>query len=90
MKNTTTNCRRCSECRGASHHWILNGDFGNEDEPEEIQEADYVCKHCDQLGRECPACYGDGTEGASDDICDNCNGEGVIAMATKAIPKEGI
>jgi len=33
-------CRRCSECVGCDHHWLDNGDFEDEGDPE------YQCKHC--------------------------------------------
>lgn len=75
-------CRRCSECDGMSHHWIPNSDFGNDDEPEEISEAEYVCKHCDVLGEDCLHCFGDGDEPGLDrqEPCCVCDGEGVVVF----------
>lgn len=59
-------CRECSECVGASHHWIelfrtVGGQF-----------VTHQCKHCDQLGDCCEACEGDG--------CPACEGEGVLPV----------
>ena len=42
-------CRRCSECKGATHHWIANGYF-------------YDCKHCEAKGDECETCGGEGCD----------------------------
>jgi hypothetical protein len=48
-------CRRCSECRGESHHWLEesappppNGDGFN----------GYVCKHCETRAEMCDDCGG--------------------------------
>ena len=62
-----TECRRCTECIGASHHWIADPQ-ADPDLPE------YGCKHCSQRGCECSACGGAGRP--------LCNGEGVIATST--------
>jgi hypothetical protein len=93
MSEQQTICRRCSVCEGASHHWLDNPDFG-EDQPDEEGgnvEATHVCKHCDALGMECEACDGSGYVGYSPayvsfgeivgpdaENCQKCNGEGVI------------
>lgn len=71
-------CRRCSECKNYSHHWLPNPDFGNdEDEEAEHSMREYVCKHCPMTGNECPECYGSGAT-EPDDVCSSCDGEGVI------------
>jgi len=74
-------CRRCSECRERSHHWMPNPDFGNDpDEAEGPVDVDYICKHCDATASECRHCFGDGYEPGIDDAqpCSVCDGEGVI------------
>lgn len=72
-----TKCRRCSECEGARHHALPNGDFGNDDAPEELRDFDFCCKHCETLGKECPECYSEGTD-LLGNPCGTCDGEGVI------------
>lgn len=57
------NCRKCSVCIGASHHWVA-------DPQEDPELPEYGCKHCEARGRECTECYGEG--------CTACNHEGVI------------
>lgn len=76
-------CRRCSECRGCSHHWLENEDFGGDesDDNENPTGNDYVCKHCDVVGNECPVCHGEGYLNLSDtDVsdCKRCDGSGVV------------
>ena len=75
-------CRRCSECANSSHHWLPNVSYGDEDAPEELQDIEFICKHCEAKGVECIACGGDGlavdltdTDNAE---CLECSGEGVI------------
>ena len=66
-------CRRCGDCEGYSHHWMHNGEIEDENDPE------FVCKHCDAVGDECSACFGDGCDSSADmELCDVCQGEGVI------------
>lgn len=80
-------CLGCSECRGASHHWLADP----------TPEHDYVCKHCDQLGMTCDCCFGDGCphcsgEGvipftpppATEQVCPKCG-----AAALKLGSQEG-
>lgn len=62
-------CRRCSECRDCSHHWIP--DLMADDDPE-YEPGEYACKHCDVRGNACPECSGDG--------CTTCGGEGVLSL----------
>lgn len=71
-----TKCRRCSECRSNSHHWIE--DIDDNDPP----AFDYSCKHCEQKGHECPACYGFGNSemDGSGKQCKACNAEGVLPV----------
>lgn len=76
-------CRRCSDCANSSHHWLNNGDFGNDEaEAEEPTGNSHVCKHCDAVGNECQECDGTGEvmddEGCVGFECKACNGEGVI------------
>lgn len=75
-------CRRCTECVDMTHHWLPNPAFG--DDGRENNQAEYVCKHCPQLGDECCECYGDGRIVEFDDIdgwfCVECGGEGVVAI----------
>lgn len=67
-------CRRCSECRGAQHHW-LHGE-GGFDERTGRPLFDYGCKHCPALANTCNAC----DEGVMNDgdRCEQCGGTGVI------------
>ncbi len=57
-------CRRCSECRGMTHHWMEN--------LEAEEEGEFVCKHCGQVGIACKSCDVAG--------CDVCNREGVVPV----------
>ena len=79
-------CRKCSECKRLSHHWIENEELG--DEESELCDYTHTCQHCDAVGNECVACDGDGQDRASslgDDMmpCGECNGEGVIFCEQK-------
>lgn len=75
-------CRRCAECKGMSHHWLDNPDFGNDEDPDaESPDAEYACKHCDATGDECSGCgsFGEVTDRTDRWItCKCCDGEGVI------------
>ena len=80
-------CRRCSECNGASHHWIYNSVFGNESEERENNAVTHVCKHCNAVGIECEECNGEGVVDSGgvqpwgewiNVPCPECNGEGVV------------
>ena len=77
MITKSTTCRRCSECRNNSHHWIDNTDDPGDDISERVPT--HICKHCDQQGYECPACGGDGIDTETlTGLCGFCCGEGVI------------
>lgn len=66
-------CRRCDGCQNRTHHWIPNSDFGNDSaEADHNPNVEYLCKHCEQEGYECPQCDGYG--------CDRCNHEGVLEV----------
>lgn len=65
----TMPCRRCSECKNASHHWTPDP---MDPDDSEYQPGDYACKHCDQRGNCCPCCEEQG--------CAACDGEGVIPL----------
>lgn len=70
-------CRRCFECKGRSHHWMENT------EAEHPEDAEYLCKHCEIKGTECPDCDGDGYSrkpSLGDEPCELCKGEGVLEM----------
>lgn len=70
-------CQRCSDCQDNQHHWITNPAIGDDEHPE-LQEADFVCKHCGAYGKECSACFGDGLEPLfPENFCDTCDGDGV-------------
>lgn len=80
---TRVPCRRCSDCRGAEHHWIDNSEcYGPEDPSHE-------CKHCDAFGNECEACAGEGGEvvdiGERENggvaLCPPCKGYGVVEVS---------
>jgi hypothetical protein len=72
---TTNKCRRCSECKRYSHHWLPNPEFGTEGPR---GENDHVCKHCGAEGNTCEHCFGDGIEpGLPEELCGVCGGEGV-------------
>ena len=83
-------CRRCSDCRGNTHHWLENPDAGNDPaESEHDPERTHVCKHCDAVGDECDECGGSGRgecvgrdeDGSCDyENCCVCDGEGVIVV----------
>lgn len=80
MNSEAKACRRCSECEGASHHW-MEADVYDEGDPE------YECKHCDTIGRECDGCCGDGIveddgSGAGECPCPMCQGEGVVVCVS--------
>jgi hypothetical protein len=68
-------CRRCVDCEDREHHWI-------EAYGEDIEHAEYACKHCEALGVACSHCFGEGDEPDSDDEeeCSVCNGEGVVPL----------
>lgn len=73
-------CRSCDVCNGSSHHWMDHVPEWDEDsEPPEWQPGDptHCCKHCPQLGVECPVCFGDGDD-QHGNTCEKCSGEGVI------------
>jgi hypothetical protein len=75
-------CRRCSDCLDLDHHWMPNGDFGNEGDPERPDATgnEYVCKHCDAVGDECPDCDAPPEDLDWDNYltdCDRCCGRGV-------------
>lgn len=81
-------CKRCSDCRGMSHHWMPNYYFDDEDF--EDNSTTHCCKHCDAVGNECHECCGEGEvdSGGTDERgsflslpCLECNGEGVIWLA---------
>lgn len=74
-------CRRCSECEGMSHHWLPNPDYCNDEAPEELQYAGWICKHCNAVGDDCGSCYGIGITEDEED-CHDCEGEGVIEIRT--------
>lgn len=80
-------CPRCAECKGSSHHWLENSDFG--DDPAEDHDhptnVSHVCKHCPATGLECESCDSTGEyviDGEYGVECPDCNGEGVILGAT--------
>jgi hypothetical protein len=60
-------CKRCSDCRNASHHWLAD--------PQDDGRFNYVCKHCCAVGKVCPTCDGAG--------CYYCRGEGVVFVGTR-------
>ena len=70
-------CRKCSECLDNSHHWIPNSSFGDDSAPEELQDVEFVCKHCEAEGTECEICFGSGV-GEFENCCTECSGEGVL------------
>lgn len=77
----TTKCPRCSECDGYSHHWLPNLRLGDHEAPEELQTVDFICKHCPALGNTCN-CGGDGfAADGENEICPDCDGEGVVVHA---------
>jgi len=78
---TKTKCRRCSECRNNSHHWMDNPDCYSEADPS------HVCKHCEETGNECEYCCGDGC-GDAEQSCVNCNGEGVVSAGEETVIRE--
>lgn len=71
-------CRRCSDCQGMTHHWIEGDDFSGDGE---AGGSEFVCKHCEQPGRECDQCEGLGCFEEVDcyAVCAHCDGEGVVA-----------
>ena len=77
-------CRRCSECLGNSHHWLDNPDGGNDPaESEHDPERTHICKHCDAVGDECDECGGSGRGecvGRDYENCCVCDGEGVVVV----------
>src|ERR1700722_6474829 len=82
-------CRKCSECVGMKHHWNADAADSLPPDHEDFAPGDYGCKHCDQRGRECPDCGGDGSVdsggfqpwGSPIDVgCPTCKGEGVIPI----------
>lgn len=70
-------CKRCDGCRDMPHHRMDNPDFGNDDDPDELNEFDCVCKHCDAVGNLCQQCDGYGQE-LDTNFCNSCDGYGVI------------
>ena len=80
-------CRRCSECKNSSHHWIYNSAFGDDPDSRENAETSHVCKHCDACGNACEDCGGDGVafdivgEPGITRQCLTCEGEGVILVS---------
>ncbi len=76
-KGSDEACRRCSDCRGAEHHWMDNYDARDEPDPQ------FACKHCPTVGDECAICGGEGGRTSDDGyplaLCPQCNGHGVIA-----------
>lgn len=79
-------CRRCSDCLGQNHHWMVHGvpisDECPHGEPMStdceacINDApDYICKHCPAQGDECPEC-GLGIE--PEETCPKCQGVGIV------------
>jgi hypothetical protein len=74
-------CRRCSECDGATHHWIDNDEAYGEEDPS------HACKHCDATGDECETCGGDGErispDGHNLGLCLACDGYGVVECRTR-------
>lgn len=66
----TNKCRRCSECKGMSHHWIADP---RSPDDAEWQPGDYGCKHCDVRGDACENCGEDG--------CPACDYEAVVALS---------
>lgn len=82
-------CRRCTECEGRTHHWIPDlHDSEDLDDEDRLLQGAYGCKHCDQRGEECPVCGGEGGEYLDPDeapnswfeLCGCCKGEGVITI----------
>ena len=75
----------------------------DDDPAAELPDAigpEFVCKHCDAVGEECPACEGLGTtpdfddpaglDGLSlEDECPTCEGWGVIEVARPAPKAKG-
>lgn len=69
-------CRRCSECRNSTHHWIDNSDFGLDLGEVELADlapelrndaylkllvaSDWVCKYCPAIAQTCITCDGNG------------------------------
>lgn len=70
-------CRRCDECRGMSHHWMPDPHPVSYDDE---RVWDYVCKHCDVVGEECEACWGDG--------CEECGHEGVVPIGRRDVEED--
>lgn len=77
-------CRRCSECQFAEHHWLSNPYFGDEEAPVGQHEYEYACKHCPAKGEECRGCQGSGRGHGDQGECVFCGGFGVVA--TEAAP----
>lgn len=79
-------CRRCSQCKGYSHHWLPNGRFGDDEtvHSASLVQASHICKHCPQLGSQCSLCDGfgliseDEVQGFCELECPDCDGEGVV------------
>jgi hypothetical protein len=75
-------CERCSDCLESTHHWLENGDFGNDEADAEGPTGNsHICKHCDAVGDECDECEGSGEiedENAVGQTCQKCDGEGVV------------
>lgn len=69
-------CRRCSECVGCSHHWIE--DMLDPDD-DEFEPGDYGCKHCHRRGDWCKTCCGEGL--VDGEGCTTCDGEGVVPIS---------
>lgn len=73
-----TECRKCEECEGFQHHWMLYG-------------AGAVCKHCGAQGRACEVCGGEGVDWSkSDENCDGCDSEGFVAVSEPEATDGGI
>ena len=71
-------CRKCSQCAGASHHWIATPMPPNQD----WRGREYACKHCDQCGEECCEC--DGAGNVAGVMCEACSGDGVVLLPEQA------
>lgn len=70
-------CPRCAECQHYAHHWIDNPRYGDDEAQVDTQEAEWVCKHCGELGFTCVACGGSGSGMPECQFCVCCGGEGV-------------
>jgi hypothetical protein len=70
----STTCRRCSECVGEEHHWMVILAEPHIDDEGNAGELIVPCKHCGEIATVCDECEGP-VFPAGRSLCAECNAD---------------